>query len=170
MEGWNDCPPVMLQANSSSTTISSKSGKRRVKRVAHDYSSANSFQVSLADTSSTSVNSTTPKVYQGDFSDSWVEIPKPNDGKVGDLDTLLQLPTRLSTKEFEHYKKKVTDAVPNLSSSEQEFLNGVIARTGTISEQEIVALKNDILNYAMTNSNVSGWCIPLKKIIENIQI
>lgn len=191
MEGWNDCPPVMLQTNS---TTSSRTGKRRVKRVGHDFSSANSSQVSLTQlpvyislkgsTSmtdlphSTSLNPSTPQetpvpkpgsvVYQNDISDSWVQIPHPQ--APFDLNSLFQLPTKLSNKELSHYKKRIEASLPNLSANDVDFLNSILARTGLISNQSAPGIQDDILAYTVANTGVSGWCIPLKKIIENAKI
>lgn len=191
MEGWNDCPPVMLQSNS---TSSLRTGKRRVKRVGHDFSSTNNSQASLTQVPdyislkgstsamslplsvglypSTHQETPVPKpssvVYLSDISDSWVQIPHPKD--PFDLSALFQLPTKLSEKELSHYKKKIETSLPNLSANEVDFLNAILARTGLISNQSVLGIEDDILAYIMANSGVSGWCIPIKKIIENAKI
>lgn len=145
MEGWNDCPQIMMQANSSSTSVGSRS-KRRTPRA---YGSGYSSQTSV------SSESTAP----------------PREFSAEELRQMKEtIATHVGQGEFKDEDKafvteRLIEAFDGLEAQHQQFV-ARIADELLQKQKRPSQLKNEVLTYMMANSGVSTWAVGLKKLVE----
>lgn len=145
MEGWNDCPDIMMQANSNNSSVGSRS-KRRTPRA---YGSANSSQSNVG-----SGGSEPPREY------STEELRQ----------TRESLEDYISKGEFKEEDKtfvteRLIKAYDELEAQHQQFVtrvaDAVISKLKKPSQ-----LKTEVLTFMMANNGVSSWAVALKKLAE----
>lgn len=145
MEGWNDCPDIMMQANTSSGSV----GSRLKRRTPRAYGSANSSQSSVA------TNNVTPAK---EYTEEELRQVK------------LSIETYVSEGQFKEDDKafvneRLLGSFDSLEDGHKQF----VARTAeaVISHQKKPGqLKTEVLTFMMANSGVSTWAVGLKKFVE----
>lgn len=95
------------------------------------------------------------------------------DSVLSNLNKLLEASTELPAREFSHYKTRLEKNVPELanehlaaidSSLEQLFSESLPAEERKNNAREV------IVQHMMIHSAVSTWAIPLRKVIEKVQL
>lgn len=194
IEGWNDCPVLPTNSSSSSlnSTSSKPSRKRLPRRISHNINGSQASNGSTAPMSlpTTPHIPTTPPippilnqnltssinlVQQGH--DLETKAPESMDVNLDDetinleLEELLHHPTSLQEHEIRHYQNKLSNIVNSLKQDDKIFLNNVLTKVlkDPINGGEKTIIKEEILAYMMAHQGVSGWCVPLKKIVEGIR-
>ncbi|QWU89503.1 hypothetical protein CA3LBN_003826 [Candidozyma haemuli] len=145
MEGWNDCPDIMMQANTSSGSVGSRS-KRRTPRA---YGSANSSQSSVATSNVAPVKEYTEEELRQVKSSIETYV---SEGQFKEED-----------KAF--VNERLLGSFDSLEDGHKQF----VARTAeaVISHQKKPGqLKTEVLTFMMANSGVSTWAVGLKKFVE----
>lgn len=154
MEGWNDCP--ILSRESSSSSVSSIRSKKRAPRL---YGLANNSDPSFRRVASLPA-ATTSSV------NLVLESPVDLDAAKQKLITLLQSPELLeSDRTF--YEKRLLSVFDALETQHKQFVANIIVLVGKTEPQ---TLKDGILAYMTNNSGISIWCVPLKKLVDTIQL
>lgn len=126
MEGWNDCPPMMLKNVNSST--SSLNGKGTSQLT---ISSANNVDINIV------------------------------------IQQLLQHPNHVPDKIFKQIQQKILASIDKLDDNHKNFIHGINQDIKQGTDKNI--LKNQIVEFMMVNDGVSSWCVPLKKLVENLE-
>lgn len=144
MEGWNDCPDIMMLASSSNSSI----GSRLKRRTPRAYG-ANSPQDNVA-----SNTLAVPKEYSEDelrrVKLSIEEYVK--EGLFKDQD-----------KEF--VTERLVKTFDTLDRSHQQFV-AQIAEAVISKLKKPGQLRTEVLTFMMANSGVSTWAVGLKKFVE----
>lgn len=188
IEGWNDCPVLPTNSSSSSlnSTSSKPSRKRLPRRISHNINGSTA-PMSLPTTPhipttppippilNQNLTSSINLVQQGD--DLETKAPESmyvnlDDATINlELEELLHHPTSLQENEIRHYQNKLSNIVSSLKQDDKIFLNSVLTRVlkDPINGGEKTIIKEEILAYMMAHQGVSGWCVPLKKIVEGIR-
>jgi hypothetical protein len=78
------------------------------------------------------------------------------------LNDVLSVPSQLPDRELLFYKNKVLSHIDGLSQDHLRFLDQ------TLNRVEDANIKKDVVQYMIANDGVSGWCSPLKKLLENL--
>ncbi|KAK6461623.1 hypothetical protein DFJ63DRAFT_186273 [Scheffersomyces coipomensis] len=184
MEGWNDCPSVMMKLsnNSSSSTSLNSLRKRRVGSGVSIYSindsssSLNSGypasrtpslsldKIRSVSTTSTTICTTPPR----SSISAPPQEPISKQELISQLTTVLELPTSMSEREIAQYKSKLTSQFEIISNdNHMRFISRMFKFIE--SKTDIDSIKNDIVQYMMMNEGTSGWCTPLKKIVTSLK-
>lgn len=174
ISGYNDCPVLDYQRTPSSTSL-----KTRRRLVSHNNLSSTSTLVS--NTSTTSLNGPTPlpkppSVTSLKKTESTSSVNKAvdtldstisNQDLLDKLKQILSLENSLPEREFNHYEKRLIDQfTKGLNNDSQKTTVSQSLENYQNKEQ----VKNDLIKFMMVNDGVSTWCIPLRKILENIKI
>lgn len=182
MEGWNDCPSVMLPTPTSST----RGNRRRVKRVGHDINNSNGIVAESGNRPGTNVlslpNGLPAPPYSKSLNGSWVMVSKedgdPKKDKEQGLHKLFSLPTNLTGEVYDLYKSKLSQSSTTFTTEDSEFFLSIVDQVmkySSITDEEeltctIEKTKTQILSYMMVKTDASSWCVPLRKLSENVKI
>lgn len=80
---------------------------------------------------------------------------------------ILSLETCLQDREFKHYEKRLIDQfTKGLTNDSHKAV--VLASLENYQNKE--QTKNDLMKFMLVNDGVSTWCLPLRKILENIKL
>ena len=173
IEGWNDCPLPLARSGAPK--------KRVLGRLLYD-SSRESSTVDLSSETS-SILTPTSKTSSSVELTSTPPTPAPVSKQVptqpetqpqsatsvvdvetvkSKLDDVLSVPSQLPERELLFYKNKVLGHIDGLSRDHLQFLYHTLENVGDAN------LKKDVVQYMIANDGVSGWCSPLKKLLENL--
>lgn len=189
VEGWNDCPPMMMNANSSTASVNKS--KKRAQRVGHNINSSSS--TSLLGLGSALLMGATPSrtelppgplklLSEGVLPTSPLASNAQTGAVGGDapadvqllLETLFLAKSLLLDREHAHYVKKLKDANSTVDAKHKTFLVSVLDKVssavGAKAADQIPVIKGDVVQYMIVNDGVSGWCIPLRKIVESLNV
>ncbi|RLV92498.1 hypothetical protein JA1_003187 [Spathaspora sp. JA1] len=88
------------------------------------------------------------------------------------LDQTLELPLSLPERELQHYKTKLTQLIPNLTTPHLLFLNEILDQVLKAYKSDDSTskgqIKADVVKYMLNQEGVSAWCSPLKKIVSSV--
>lgn len=171
IKGYNDCPVLDYQRTPSSTSL-----KTRRRLVSHNTTASKS----TSNTSLTSMNGPTPiprppsvTSLKKTTSQASLNAPKVEESKIsnedllGKLTEILSLKTCLQDREFKHYEKRLIDQfTKGLTNDSHKAV--VLASLENYQNKE--QTKNDLMKFMLVNDGVSTWCLPLRKILENIKL
>lgn len=194
VEGWNDCPPMMMNTNGSSTSVNKM--KKRAQRVGHNINNNSNTSLlgiggslNMAASPSRSELPPTPcKVSQGglsgpsplasntqikdDVDDDDVSTTTTDVGQL--LESLFLAKSLLLDREHDHYAKKLKDVHSTLELNHMTFLVSVLQKVDSAAKAkanaQIPSIKSDVVQYMIMNDGVSGWCIPLRKVVESLNV
>ncbi|KAK6201216.1 uncharacterized protein RJT21DRAFT_1168 [Scheffersomyces amazonensis] len=192
MEGWNDCPAIMMQASNNSSLTSLSSRKRKVQLTSI---SDNSLTGSLRSLDSISIPPPPPS--RSVSSSFTTQVPPPPPSRsvsisstitsvseiehesktINKLDLIellektLKFTNTMSERESQLCKSKLMTQFDILSNQHLIFINEILKTItdSTIDSLLLTKVKNDIIQYMMINDGTSAWCTPLKKIIISIK-
>lgn len=82
------------------------------------------------------------------------------------IEELLQHPNTVPEKLLKQIKDKLNVNIDKMTPAHKGFVYEISqdVKLGT----DIPTIKNKIIEFMMVNDRVSGWCVPLKKFVENI--
>lgn len=166
--GWNDCPPMMLSNNNSSTSLSK--GRKKYHRVLSLASLAS--DTSLSDSPGVPSRDITPRtpltspqanaaLSPKDSPKDIVSVKELTQSCTNLLANLFAKPSTLPEHEMNHFKSKLLSNCPK-ELNHLQFLHSIL------SKSDSKGIDKEILNYMVVNSGVSAWCLPLKKVISGI--
>lgn len=93
---------------------------------------------------------------------------------VSDLEHLLTIPSDLPSREFSHYKVRLEKNIPELTHEHlvavSSCLGHIFAKDSTTAEERKVNAREVIVQHTMNHVAISTWAIPLRKIIEKVQL
>lgn len=192
VQGWNDCPPMMISSNSSSTSLNK--GRKKYQRVVslssivrditpvltrditpvgnclpmtpppfHQHSSK-SVESEIGAPPISSLNS--PKRSQENLTDALAGVSSAELSTkcISLLDNVYTKPSRVPEKEMLHFKAKITNNFPK-ELNHLQFLYSTLTKLGSSTG----GIDKEILNYMVVNSGVSSWCMPLKKVVSGMK-
>lgn len=91
-----------------------------------------------------------------------------------DLEHLLTIPSDLPSREFSHYKVRLEKNIPELAHEHlvavSSCLGHIFAKDSTTAEERKVNAREVIVQHTMNHVAISTWAIPLRKIIEKVQL
>lgn len=171
IKGYNDCPVLDYQRTSSSSSL-----KTRRRLVSHN----NSSTTLTSNTSTTSLNGPTPiprpssvGLLKKTESQTSLSAPKvedseiPNEELLDKLKEILKLETSLQEREFKHYEKRLVD---HLNKGLNNESHKKVLYSSLENYQNKEQVKNDLIKFMLVNDGVSTWCLPLRKILENVKM
>lgn len=174
ISGYNDCPVLDYHRTPSSTSL-----KTRRRVVSHNNLSSTSTLVS--NTSTTSINGPTPLpkppsmsfLKKSESNASVNKIAEPSNSSISNeellekLKKILSLENSLPEREFNHYEKRLVDQFTKGLSNESQKAAVAQSLENYKNKDQV---KNNLIKFMLVNDGVSTWCIPLRKVLENIKI
>ena len=88
------------------------------------------------------------------------------------LAQVFQIKSKLLEKEFNHYKLRLDKNLPTLPPTHLELVFNVLEFTlldRTLPENQQLA-RQHIVDYMVNHNGISGWALPLRKIVESMCI
>jgi len=90
-----------------------------------------------------------------------------NDKLLSKLKQILEIKSTLPEREFKHYEKRLLDRFTNGLDNESHKKVVLNALENFENKDQV---KNDLIKFMLANDGVSTWCLPLRKVLENIQV
>ncbi|GMM34470.1 hypothetical protein DASC09_017950 [Saccharomycopsis crataegensis] len=145
--GWNDCPPILDIGSAK------KPGSRRKNASGTQINNLNNGFVNNKEESAT--------------------IPtacESSDEILAKFDSLLGIPNKLNRREFAHYSKKLKVGLSAALEAPQnkDLVSKVV--NDILQLKNIDEAKSLIVNFMLVYPGVSGWALPLRKVVENIDV
>lgn len=167
--GWNDCPPILDIA-----PTSAKRSMRRNQSGTHINSLNNGLTNTSSNPSIDQQETGSGKQEQGNETQN----ANTDDQIMEKLMDVLCIPSRLNTREFAHYSKKLKSGIPGALKAKQtgvdqrEFIDNVLTdilevRDGA-GQTRLAECRSLVINYMLVHPGVVGWALPLRKLIESL--
>lgn len=90
------------------------------------------------------------------------------------LDKLLSIPSSLPEREFNHYKVRLEKYIPEIAQDHLEAvhkcLSEIFVECADSGETKKNNAKGVIVRHMMVHGAISTWAIPLRKVIEKVQL
>ncbi|CCH45093.1 hypothetical protein BN7_4671 [Wickerhamomyces ciferrii] len=168
IKGYNDCPILDYSSKNSSST-SLKSRRRLVSQL------NNTITTNLDGSIPKPPTSLKPPSFKTHESNETGETTtdQPTTESISDeellklVEKIIKLPNSLPEREFNHYSKRILDNFQKGINNEQYKLI-IYKNLQNYSNKEQV--KNELIKFILSNDGVSTWCLPLRKVLENIKI
>lgn len=170
MEGWNDCPvPLLLSRSSSSSSVSSAKSRKRMSRMvapattaAPDTAAARRGPPSAL--APPPVSARDQPAAPGTAQPAAGEENTLNTEATGETLRSIVAARALPERDAEFFAKRLIEPYEALGAEHKAFVTRIV--NGLAASEPSAKLKGEVLNYMMVNSGVSGWCVPLKKLVE----
>ncbi|ODV77152.1 uncharacterized protein CANTADRAFT_27505 [Suhomyces tanzawaensis NRRL Y-17324] len=169
IEGWNDCPPMVMSRTSSSSSVLKSKSRRAANPVAAASSRSSSgllpSELSPTPTIATAIpTATSPATPTSLSSDHSPEVV------AALIHSVLQKPSKLPERELAHYEQKLGAHIKSLSLQHLDFIHSVTTRLLAVidSGESREDIKKEVLDYMILHDGVSLWCSPLKKIVTGV--
>lgn len=91
-----------------------------------------------------------------------------------DLDLILASNTTLPTREFTHYKTRLQKFIPGLSMEHLDVVSDCLTKALKAKDEKNSQLKQEareiIVQHMLIHNQISSWSIPLRKVIEGLDL
>ncbi|CUM66067.1 uncharacterized protein PRCAT00003721001 [Priceomyces carsonii] len=177
--GWNDCPTPML-----SSSGSVKLSRRRNQRVNHIFGdiSSNESNSSLSSPSDGLKHPNSSKVLHSPVTGrSNVDLQIHKDIELNSnidvherIQRLFELPSLLASNILDAHRKKLQSTDETILRKYATFIDGIVTEADLISRGEsttsVRKLRQKIVDFMILNDGVSSWSLPLKNVIESLDV
>lgn len=157
--GYNDCLPSVFSSAKSSTASLSIKVKPDTTIVPPPTSSSSSLSLGSTEPSSIEIEENAER-------SSATATPERASLLLANV---LSFKSKLPEREFNHYKTRLQQVVPTLSSQHLDVVHDcfecVLNKPSTETQQQA---RQAIIDHMMAHNGVSAWATPLRKVVESM--